>query len=440
MTSSPSSVVIVGGGVLGLHLASRLTARGAQVRVIEASSGIGGLATGHTIGELTWDRFYHVVLESDSRTRELVEEAGCTPALHWSTTQTGFFVDGQFYSLNNSLDFLRFPPLSLFGKGRLAWTILHSAGIKDLTTLERELVEPWLRRHSGHATFERLWRPLLRAKLGERYRETSAAFIGATIARMYAARRAGLKQERFGWLAGGWSPVLDQLRRRLAEQGVCFQVGAPVASVQHHDEGVHTVLASGERVISDAVVLTTSCRYIESLCPQLNASERERLRRVDYLGVVCLSVELDAPLSPYYVTNITDDTIPFTAVIEMSALASAQALAGRGLVYLPQYLSATDAALSEPDAVIAERFLAGLERMYPGSRARVRAWKVARARDVFALPTLNYSRDALPPVTTSIPGVFIANSAQIGAGTLNVNETLAVAGLAEHALHRAGVI
>ena len=62
----------------------------------------------------------------------------------------------------------------------------------------------WLRRWSGERTFERIWLPLLKSKLGENYRLTSAAFIWATIARMYAARRPGLKREMFGYVEGGY--------------------------------------------------------------------------------------------------------------------------------------------------------------------------------------------------------------------------------------------
>jgi hypothetical protein len=46
---------------------------------------------------------------------------------------------------------------------------------------------------------------------------------------------------------------------------------------------------------------------------------------------------------------------------------------------------------------------------------------------VQAIPTLNYSRDWLPSLTTSAEHVFVVNAAQIAYGTLNVNETLALA-------------
>jgi hypothetical protein len=45
---------------------------------------------------------------------------------------------------------------------------------------------------------------------------------------------------------------------------------------------------------------------------------------------------------------------------------------------------------------------------------------------VMALPTLGHAR-RIPPTTTSLPGVYAVNSAQIVHGTLNVNETIRLA-------------
>jgi hypothetical protein len=46
---------------------------------------------------------------------------------------------------------------------------------------------------------------------------------------------------------------------------------------------------------------------------------------------------------------------------------------------------------------------------------------------VLAVPTLDYSERHAPPLATSLKRVSVLNSAQIINGTLNVNETLAVA-------------
>jgi hypothetical protein len=112
----------------------------------------------------------------------------------------------------------------------------------------------------------------------------------------------------------------------------------------------------------------------------------------------------------------------------MTALVDRRTFGGQSLVYLPRYLTQESPMWERSDEDILAEFTQALIRMYPDLRAEdIVARKVARAREVLALSTLHYSRDALPPLQTTIPGVFIVNSAQIAAGTLNVNETVALA-------------
>ncbi len=129
--------------------------------------------------------------------------------MKWVETKTGFYMDGQLYSMSNSVEFLRFPPLSLIDKFRLGVTIAYATRrVKDWKRLEKISVTDWLTKLSGKNVFEKMWKPLLRAKLGENYQLASAAFIWAIIARMYAARRSGLKKEMFGYLPGGYGRML----------------------------------------------------------------------------------------------------------------------------------------------------------------------------------------------------------------------------------------
>ncbi len=422
-----SRVLVVGGGVLGLTLADDLARRGHRPIVLESAPSPGGLASPETIGGYEWDRFYHVILESDLHLRGLLKQIGVADSLRWGTTRTGFYAQGRLHSLSSSIDYLRFPLLGLVDKVRLAATILRAAHTTEWRRLESIPVADWLTRWSGRRVFERLWLPLLRSKLGEHWRDASAAFIWAIIRRMYAARRSGLKTERFGYVEGGYRHILAALVRSAEAQGVTIRGNAAVSEVARSGDGVEVRLANGERLTADAAVLTVPCGTIAALCPTLSAGERDRLRRVLYLGVACAAVLLKRPLATYYVTNITDPGLPFTGVIEMTTLVDRSRFGGHSLVYLPRYLSLQDPAWQSSDAELRERFLAGLVRMYPGfSKTDVVDFKIARAREVLAVSTLHYSRDAMPKVATSLPGVFIVNSAQIAAGTLNVNETIGV--------------
>lgn len=419
---------IVGGGLLGLSLAHRLRQAGHRVTVLEAAPQLGGLAGAWRLGDITWDRFYHVILLSDSHTHTLLRELGLQDEFVGAETRTGFFTDGRFYSMSNSIEFLRFPPLGLASKLRLGATIFHASRVTDWKRLEQVSVVDWLTKWSGRKTVEKIWLPLLRAKLGEGYRTASAAFIWATIQRMYAARRSGMKKELFGYVRGGYARIVSRFAEVLAGQGVELRTNSQVQRIDS-PPGVapRVVLQSGDCLAFDRVVCTAAPPLATQIVPDLSPGDRRLLDGVTYQGIVCASVLLKNPLGPYYVTNLTDDWVPFTGVIEMSALVDRREFGGRSLVYLPKYVAPNDPVMCEPDDSIRERFLTALQRMYPHLRRDdVTAFQIARVKHVFAIPTIGYS-ERLPPMRTTLPGVFLVNSAHIVNGTLNVNETLQLA-------------
>ena len=435
--AAPERWGIVGGGLLGMTLAHRLRQQGKAVTLCESAEGLGGLASAWEVGGVVWDRHYHVTLLSDTYLRALLAELGLEQDIRWVETRTGFYTDGRLYSLSNSLEFLRFPPLSLLDKVRLAATIFHASHLKDPRKLEKVAVTDWLRRWSGRHTFEKIWLPLLRAKLGDNYSKASAAFIWAIIARMYAARRTGLKKEMFGYVKGGYARVLARFAEVLVRENISVRLGHAAREVSPLPDGLAVRFANGRRETFDRVVLTMAAPLVARVCPALNAAERVRLEGISYQGILCASLLLKRPLSGFYVTNITESWVPFTAVIDMAAVVDRQAFGGNALVFLPKYVDPADPAFTLSDAQIEEQFIAALEKMYPGFRRdEVLAFRLSRVRYVFPIATLNYS-ERLPPMVTSVPGLYVVNSAHIVNGTLNVNETVQ---LAERAAADLGVL
>ena len=423
---------VVGGGMLGLALAYRLAKAGQAVTLFESAPVVGGLASAWQLGDIEWDRHYHVTLLSDATLRQLLRELDLEKEIRWVETRTGFYTDGKHYSMSNNWEFLNFPPLRFLEKFRLGFTIFYASKITAWRRLESVPVADWLRRWSGKGTFEKIWLPLLKAKLGTAYKKVSAAFIWAHINRMYKARRTGLKREMFGYVKGGYARILERLTDELVDLGVDVRMGQRVEEIRSLPDEQVVVRASGEQEERfEKVVVAAPSSIMARVCPQLSDEERTRHEQIEYLGIICSSMLLKRPLSGYYVTNITDDWVPFTAVIEMTTIVDPAEIEGHHLVYLPNYVTADDAAWEWSDEEVEERFVDAVARMYPDFRREdVVAFRTSRVKSVMALPTLNYS-DHLPPMKSALPNLFAVNSAQIVGGNLNVNETIA---LAEQAL------
>jgi protoporphyrinogen oxidase len=414
---------IIGGGLMGLALAERLAASGHRVSVFERADQPGGLATWHDFGPFTWDRFYHVILPSDTALVDFVRRIGLGEALRWRATRTGFYVDRAFHSLSSGLDFLRFPLLGLWSKLRLAATILYCSRIRDWKPLESMTVEEFLVRYSGRATFDKMWKPLLLAKLGENYRRVSAVFIWTYVKRLFSARDAAAQKESLGYVSGGYRTVFARLLERIAAAGGSVRLGIEVESVRPLPGRGIEVVAGGETRGFDKVIFTGPVNVLRAVAdPALVQVPPQG--DVEYLGVVCLTLVTRKPFCPYYILNIADDRIPFTGVIGMSSLVDTGETAGLCLTYLPKYVLSDDAMLRRPDAELEAEFMAGFRRMFPDfPESEIAGIHVNRAVKVQPLQVIGYSAMVQPPRTRHAD-FYVVNTAQFASNTLNNNEVI----------------
>src|SRR6267143_166468 len=342
LSKAPRSlhVGILGGGITGLTAAFYLLRAGHRVTVLEGRAQVGGLATYFDFGPFHWDKFYHCILTSDLPLLQLIDDLGLTSEIRWTETKVGFYTGKGFHSMTTTMDFLRFPDLSLWEKFRLGLGVLRASRIKDGKKLEAIPIADWLIRIFGRGNYEKMWEPLLKCKLGSCREEASAAFIWATIFRLYSTREKG-------------------------------------------------------------------------------ASQKERMG--------CVVLILRRKLTPYYVTNLTDNDVPFTGVIEMTNLISKEETAGRHLVYLPKYTAPGDPLFETSDDDVWSLFQKAFKRMFPDLvEDEIERRFVFREKLVQPLPVLRYS-ERVPSMRTNIPGIFLANTTQIINSTLNNNEMVKIA-------------
>ncbi len=419
--------------MLGLTLAWRLAARGLDVTVLEAAPSVGGLTASHARDEIQWDRYYHVIEAGDSALLKLFGELNLRDSVEWRQTRTLYFDGRAHYPLNNALDYLLLPALSLKDKLRIGLNIVYGARYGARPALEQRSAEEWLCAWSGRSAYEALWRPLLRAKLGANDKLVSAAYIGAVMRRFYGAREGASRTEKFGFLPGGYARIIGALTSALTAAGVRIHTGATVREIAGKD-GRIVITEKNDAITCDSAIVTFASPIAIALCAGLSAEERAQHAQLRYQGVVCLSLLLRRPLGGAYLTYITDERVPFTTVIEMSALTGTTPYNGHHLVYLPKYVPSDDSLLQADDQTIQASFCSALRQLYPDfSTDDIVDFRVARAPYVMALPLQNYSHN-LPSLRTAVPGLAICNSAHIVNASLAVNETVLLANRAADTL------
>lgn len=421
------NIGILGGGITGLTAAFYLLRNGHRVTLLESRAQVGGLATYFDFGPFHWDKFYHCILTSDAPLLQLIEDLGLTSEMRWTDTKVGFYTCDGMYSMSSTMDFLKFPPLSWWEKFRLGLGVLHASRIRDGKKLEGILVSDWLIKVFGRGNYEKMWAPLLQCKLGVCREEASAAFIWATIFRLYSTREKRSRKECMGYVRGGYRTVFGRLLERIEKMGGEVRTGEAVKRIESHADGGLELRTPSESVHFDHVIATAPSHIIEQLVPELSPEYRQRLKEVKYLGMVCIVLLLNRALTPYYTMNLTDHSVPFTGVIEMTNLISLEETVGRHLVYLPKYTAPGDPLFEASDEEVWALFQHSFRRMFPDlTDANIERRFIFREKLVQPLPVLHYS-DRVPAMRTNVSGLLVANTTQIINSTLNNNEMVKIA-------------
>ena len=472
-------IAIVGGGILGLSLAHYLQRAGHRIDLFERSPYLGGLASSFDYQSFVWDRFYHVILAQDTALVELVEELGLGEHLRWRSTRTGYYAGGRMYSMSDSRELLRFPLLKWTDKLRMGIGTIHAVRFANRDDLYRMTAADWLVKVFGRANYETFWRPLLRAKFGAYAGQVAALTIQATLARLFGARSSVAGREAMGYVRGGYHRILGAFRSSLEAGGASISLGVQIERIGLADEwddyavGARAARLEGRADVGGPTRTMTSATAVLDSAPDgacgvrfkagdspartewydrvfftapiaaalpivtprvrlaLEAEQQQHDPSARYLGVVCLNVVLRRSLTPFYVLNIADESIPLTGVIEMTSLISRdEETKGLSLVYLPRYVDSRDPLLQASDSdVYSQLFERGLQRLIPDlSSADVVSWHVQRAPYVQPLRLVGPN---VPPPGNRRPiecGPFVlANTSLLACPTLNNNEVVALA-------------
>lgn len=407
-------VGIVGGGIMGISLGYYLSQQGVQVEIFEASPSLGGLAGPLILPDGTAvDRFYHAILSSDRHLRQLTTELGIYDQLRFNETRMGFYHNGQISSMNNAVEFLRFPLLGWVDRFRLGLTVLYAQFVRDYHSLEGISVEDWLVRLSGRHVFDTIWRPMLNAKFDGGFENTPATYIWSRLVRMKSTRDGAQQKEQAGHLIGGYITLIEAMVKRIEAAGGEVHLRCPVQEVLIEGGVARGVRLAHDTRFFDSVAVTMQAPVFRRLIPSAPRDYLDFLGQTEYLGIVCPLLVLDRPLTGYWTLNITDDRIPFTGVIETTAYIDPQYVDGHHLVYLPKYTAPGSLWQTKSDDEIRFLWLAKLQEMFPQfEMSSIRYFLVHRERYVEPLHGLN-AEHLIPGIQTPIKNLYLATTAQI---------------------------
>jgi len=240
-------------------------------------------------------------------------------------------------------------------------------------------------------------------------------------------------------VSGGYHRILQRFRERLEGLGAAIRTGTSVLSVEPEGEGCRLRSRGpdgAERTDAvDQVFFTAPTRLARQVAapaflPHVEEIERAHPTSTTYLGVACLVLVLEQPLTPYYVLNIGEPSVELTGLIEMTNLIDRGAeTGGRSLIYLPRYMDSESPGFQESDASLRDAMVErGIKRLFPDfDLSRAHYAGIHRARYVQPLPLVRDGRkSASEPAATLATPFQIVNTSMLRCATLNNNEVVAL--------------
>lgn len=409
----PPRVVIVGAGLAGLTAAYRLAGQGYRVRLLESAPELGGLASSVALDGLPIERFYHFVCRADRELVGLARELGIGRKLHWKPTRTAFYHHGRMYPFGTPFDLLRFSPIPPAQRLRFGLHILTSRYRSVWKWLDQIPAKPWLIENIGEEAYDVIWSPLLRVKFGSYHEKISAAWLWHRIWRVAKSRPHLLAPESFGYFERGSQTVVAALQQRLAAQpNVAICTGSQARAIQVVDGQVVGVETVQGAYPAEMVLSTVPLPILDRLLPPGDDPYFEKLRRIRYIGVVCMMLVLKRPFSPYFWMNIHDEQISFNGIIEYTRLNQVYRRAGHNVVYIPFYVATDSPRYRCADEQLYREYLAALQRIKPTFKeADILEWRVFRTAHAQAVCTTNFL-ELVPAVRSPIKGLYVSDSAQ----------------------------
>lgn len=410
--SHATEVAIVGGGFTGLTAAYELLKKGVSVTVLEAEAEIGGLAAAFEVGGQNLDRFYHHWFTNDMDVMSLIDELGLKDQVEINPTNTGVYYANNFFKLSTPWDLLNFKPLHFADRIRLGLLALRARKVTDWKALETRTAQDWLKELGGANVYRVVWQPLLKGKFGPYAEQISAVWFWNKLKLRGGSRGKG-GEERLAYFKGGFVALADALAQRVRELGGRIELNAAVCAIQPVDGKWVAVTGQGS-VRADRIIATTALPLVADMVRGwADADYIEHLNRIQYIGNVCLVLELDRALSKTYWLNVNDPSFPFVGVIEHTNFERPETYGGRHIVYLSKYLPHTDALY----AMSADEFLAFafpyLKTMFPElEHSWIKAHHLWRARWSQPVVEKNYSR-LIPAEDGPQRGFHVCSMAQI---------------------------
>lgn len=407
-------VVIVGAGFTGLTAGLELARTGHKVLVLDGDDRVGGLSGTFEFRDgFTIEKFYHYWYDHDEYVPELVRGLGAESEIVTMPSKTGMYFNGRHWRLTTPLDLLQFSPLSWLDRVRLGLLVLQVRQIRDWKKIEHLSIQEWLEPLCGKNVFRVVWQPLIDHKFSVFSDAVNAVWMWKKLV-LRGSSRDSKGGEQLAYFKGGFGKLAQLMSDEIVRLGGEVRCNTKVTSATVNNGEITSLVAGNAEVSGRQYLFTPAFSVIADIFDSVASPEwLSRLRRVKYLGNICLVLQLDRSLSDTFWLNVNDPGFPFVGVIEHTNFDTSDSYGGKHIVFLSRYLACDDPLWRSDDAAYLAFALVHVKRMFPDFQADwvldFRTWRADFAQPVTERGYSNY----VPGSETPYSNGWISTMAQI---------------------------
>jgi len=384
--------IILGAGLSGLAAADKLLNAGWKVTIIERAPFLGGLASSFEMEGEWIPKYYHHIVRHNTVTQRYLARYGCMENLSWKKVKVAIGVAGRFYNIQNPLDLLRFPNISLWGKLRFGLFGLYTIFFMNPHTIPDDLdAKTWLYTYCGKSATDYIWYNL--------YGRNKFNIPLERIAAKQFAHRLHEKEvyDDFMFPPKGLQPMIDGLEQDITKKGGIILKSTKLT----HVDVIRKIIKTEQQTLhAHAIINTIPLPELLKITMEFPEDYVAKVSKVHYcpvIGIVFATQELLNKNN--YWLNIFGEQVQ--VVMQHSWLIDKYK---NKITWCVRY-GGSEQDWNKPDEQIKQEYLDCLRKFFPSlNPVWVKVFREKYSEPVYEKDYTNY----MPGIRTPLAGVYMA--------------------------------
>ena len=393
-------MTIIGGGPMGLYLGFLLSKKGYKIRIFETNANAGGHARPFKFNNTIIEIFYHFFYKNDHHSAmKWVNIFSKKSKIYWKEINTEIITKNDKINIDNFFEIIK---TYKFSSIKIYYNLFIIFNFKIPKSIISEKATKWAINKFGESFTNDIWIPLIKGKFGKNWKNISALWLATRIKRHLSTKNLINKKSIFGYLEKTYLPTILDTIKSLNNQGSRIICEAKIKKIIFSKNRI-------SKIITDKTYVIDKDEKVISTIPLFSLKNIARNKKLNYLkkfngiGVVVCIFEIKKKLSNFYWTSVSDDNLPFNAIIQQNRLFPKST---NEIVYTSKYTTGQSNLYKMNNEQIADLIFMNLEKIYENfSKSDVINYKIIKSKNAAPIPDTK-TINKLPPFKSPIDNLW----------------------------------